>query len=166
GGMIGPMVVIGATAGGALGIVGDALVPATGAAPAFYAMLGVAAMMGASLHAPLAALTAILELTANPNTLLPGMAAVIGAFLMSRVVFRQEPLFVSILQARGIEFRFDPVALALERTGVAAAMSRDFAVIDAQAPATDAARALAGRQGMVVITSGEAIVAVRDGERF
>ena len=38
-------------------------------------MLGVVAMMGASLHAPLAALTAILELTGNPNTLLPGMAA-------------------------------------------------------------------------------------------
>ncbi len=166
GGMIGPMVVIGATAGGALGIVGDALVPATGAAPAFYAMLGVAAMMAASLHAPLAALTAILELTANPNTLLPGMAAVIGAFLMSRVVFRQEPLFVSILQARGIEFRFDPVALALERTGVAAVMSRDFVVIDAQAPAAEVARDLADRDVVVLLVSGDDVVAVRDGERF
>jgi CBS domain-containing protein len=166
GGMIGPMVVIGATAGGALGIVGDALVPATGAAPAFYAMLGVAAMMGASLHAPLAALTAILELTANPNTLLPGMAAVIGAFLMSRVVVRQEPLFVSILQARGIEFRFDPVALALERTGVAAVMSRDFVVIDAQSPAADAARASTDPDAAAVLVRGDEIVAVREGERF
>jgi len=166
GGMIGPMVVIGATAGGALGIVGDALVPATGAAPAFYAMLGVAAMMGASLHAPLAALTAILELTANPNTLLPGMAAVIGAFLMSRVVFRQEPLFVSILQARGIEFRFDPVALALERTGVAAAMSRDFVVVDVKAGAPAAARELAGRKAAAVLADGDEIVGLRDGERF
>ncbi len=166
GGMIGPMVVIGATAGGALGIVGDALVPATGAAPAFYAMLGVAAMMGASLHAPLAALTAILELTANPNTLLPGMAAVIGAFLMSRVVFRQEPLFVSILQARGIEFRFDPVALALERTGVAAAMSRDFVVVDVKAGAPAAARELAGRKAAAVLVDGDEIVGLRDGERF
>lgn len=163
GGMIGPMVVIGATAGGALGIVGHALVPASSAEPAFYATLGVVAMMGASLHAPLAALTAILELTGNPNTLLPGMAAVIGAFLMCRVVFRQEPLFVSMLHARGVEFRLDPVGLALARTGVAAVMSRDVVVVDEQASAADVGSRLAGRSSAIAIARGDEIVALREG---
>lgn len=130
GGLIGPMVVMGATAGGALGIVGDWLMPGSGASPAFYATLGVVAMMGASLHAPLAALMAILELTANPHTLLPGMAAVIPALLVARSVFAQEAIFVAILRGRGLDFRFDPVALSLERTGVSAAMNRRFAQAD------------------------------------
>lgn len=76
GGLIGPMVVMGATAGGALGIVGHSLAPGLGASPVLYAMFGIAAMMGASLQAPLAALMAILELTGRADVLLPGMAAV------------------------------------------------------------------------------------------
>ena len=130
GGLIGPLLVIGAGAGGALGIIGHALVPGSSAAPAFYATLGAVAMMGAALHAPLAALTAVLELTGNPNIILPGMAAVITAFLVSRAFFGQKPLFVAILHARGIDYRVDAVALELERTGVAAVMSPDPAVID------------------------------------
>ncbi|MGE0311981.1 MAG: chloride channel protein [Lautropia sp.] len=131
GGLIGPMVVIGAAAGGALGIVGQALVPDASAPPAFYATLGVVAMMGACLQAPLAALMAILELTGNPNTILPGMAAVMTAFLVSRVALRQKPIFITMLAARGIEYRVDPVALALDRTGVRAVMSQRYAVVDA-----------------------------------
>jgi H+/Cl- antiporter ClcA len=158
GGMIGPMVVIGATAGGALGVVGHALMPASSAAPAFYAMLGVAAMMAASLQAPLAGLMAILELTGNPNTLLPGMVAVITAFLMSRVVFRQEPLFVSLLHLRGVDHRIRPVLQALERTGVAAVMSRRYVVVDGGA--LDLPRLLAGSPEWVVVADGRDIGAV------
>ncbi len=160
GGMIGPMVVIGATVGGALGIVGDALMPGSGAAPAFYAMLGVAAMMAASLQAPLAGLMAMLELTGNPNAILPGMAAVITAFLMSRVVFRQEPLFVSLLHLRGIDHRIDPVLQSLERTGVAAVMSRRYAIVEGNADVRDARRLLAGSPDWVLMADGGSIRAV------
>ena len=176
GGMIGPMVVIGACAGGALGVVGQALVPGASAAPAFYAMLGAVAMMGACLQAPLAALMTILELTGNPNMILPGMAAVISAFLIARVVFRQEPLFVSILHARGIDYRVDPVALALERTGVAAVMSRHFVVLDAgaqsapiapgapdergQTTARSLAQLLENAPDWVIVTAGREIRAI------
>ncbi|MFT3801635.1 MAG: chloride channel protein [Burkholderiaceae bacterium] len=160
GGMIGPMVVIGATVGGALGIVGHALIPGSSAAPAFYAVLGVAAMMAASLQAPLAGLTAMLELTGNPNTILPGMTAVITAFLMSRVVFRQEPLFVSILHLRGIDHRIDPVLQPLERTGVAAVMSRRYVVVEAKGEAPDWQRVLAGQAEWVIVVDGREIRAV------
>lgn len=106
GGMIGPMLVIGACAGGALGQVGTLIVPGLSAPHAFYATLGAVAMMGACLQAPLAALTAILELTGNPNIILPGMAAVMVAFLVVRVGCRQLPLFIAILEERGISVRF------------------------------------------------------------
>ncbi|RPH67464.1 MAG: chloride channel protein [Burkholderiales bacterium] len=143
GGLIGPMVVMGAAAGGAMGFVGDWLFPGADTSAGFYAMLGVAAMMGASLQAPLAALMAILELTANANILLPGMAAVIPALLTARAVFGQDPMFVAILRGRGIDYRFDPVAALLERTGVAAAMSGRFTVVDLAADPQQLATALA-----------------------
>jgi CIC family chloride channel protein len=117
-------------------------------------------MMGASLQAPLAALMAILELTANPNTMLPGMVAVITAFLVARVVFRQDPMFVSILRSRGMDFRFDPVAQALERTGVGAVMSRRYAVVERNADAAALDRALVGRPDWLVVVDGDAVVGV------
>jgi CIC family chloride channel protein len=160
GGLIGPMMVMGATAGSAIGIIGHAIMPDASASPAFYASLGMVAMMGASLQAPLAALMAILELTANPNTLLPGMVAVITAFLVARVVFRQDPMFVAILRSRGMDFRFDPIAQALERTGVGAVMSRRYAVIERGADAATLARALVGRPDWLVVVEGAAVVGV------
>jgi len=158
GGLIGPMIVMGATAGGALGVVGHAIVPDASASAAFYAALGMVAMMGASLQAPLAALMAILELTANPNTMLPGMVAVITAFLVARVVFRQDPMFVSILRSRGMDFRFDPVAQALERTGVGAVMSRRFVAVEQGADEAALQRALSGRPDWLLVVKGDEVV--------
>ncbi len=152
GGLIGPMVVMGATAGGALGLVGEWLMPQGGASAAFYATLGVVAMMGASLHAPLAALMAILELTANPHTLLPGMAAVIPALLVARSVFGQEAIFVALLRGRGLDYRFDPVALSLERTGVSAVMNRRYARAALEADAAVLEQVLATAPDWLLVT--------------
>mgnify|MGYP005861904023 CR=1 FL=1 len=66
GGLIGPTLVVGAAAGGAVGYLGGLVNPDAIATPALYALLGMGAMMGATLRAPLAALTAMLELTGNP----------------------------------------------------------------------------------------------------
>ena len=100
GGIIGPMLVIGATAGGALGIAGASLFPQYASSSGFYALIGMGAMMAGTLHAPLAALTAMLELTGNPGILWPGMLAAITAFATSRLVFRRQPVFEALLSAR------------------------------------------------------------------
>jgi hypothetical protein len=88
------------------------------------------------------------------------MVAVITAFLVSRVVFRQGPLFVSLLRLRGVDFRSDPVALALERTGVAAVMSRRFVVLDIGRSAQDLGQLLEDRPEWVVLADGRDIRAV------
>lgn len=100
GGLIGPMLVTGSVVGGALGIVGASILPQYASSPGFYALIGMGAMMAGTLHAPLAALTAMLELTGNPNIIWPGMLAVIAAFGTSREIFRQEPVFMTLLAAR------------------------------------------------------------------
>src|SRR5690606_4259889 len=72
----------------------------------------------------------------------------------------QDPMFVSILRSRGMDFRFDPVAQALERTGVGAVMSRRYAVVECNADAAALDRALVGRPDWLVVVDGAAVVGV------
>lgn len=126
GGLIGPTLVIGAAAGGLLGVTADALFTGEVASPGFYAMIGMGAMMGATLQAPLAALMAMLELTVNTNIILPGMFVVIVAGITSSHLFKQQGIFMTLLKARGLDFRHDPVAQSLRRIGVSSVMGKSF----------------------------------------
>lgn len=126
GGLIGPTLVIGAAAGGVTGILAHSVMPGDVASVGFYAMLGMAAMMGATLQAPLAALMALLELTVNTHVILPGMLVVIVAGLTSSHLFRQQSVFLMLLKERGLDFRNNPIAQSLRRVGVASVMSRSF----------------------------------------
>lgn len=98
GGLIGPTLFIGGAAGSALGILFAILEPIDAATPAFYATVGMVAMMGATLRAPLAALTALLELTANPNIILPGMLAVASAELTNRLALGKDSVFDALIK--------------------------------------------------------------------
>ncbi len=137
GGLIGPTLVIGATAGGAFGILAEQFLPGEVASPGLYALIGMGAMMGATLQAPLAALTAMLELTGNPNIIMPGMLALIGAGLISSEVFNKRCVFVELMRIRGLDYRNDPILQARRRIGVASAMDRSFAELPAEATVED-----------------------------
>lgn len=125
-GLIGPTLVIGACAGAACGLLAALLTPEIVSNPALYAMIGMGAMMGATLQAPLAALIALLELTANPNIILPGMLAIVAASLISSQLFGKESVFISLMRARGLIYQDDPVAQSLRRVSIANAMKRDI----------------------------------------
>lgn len=129
GGLIGPTLVIGAAGGGALGIIGAAITPAPIAGPAFYALLGMGAMMSASLRAPLAALTAMLELTANPNVILPGMLAIVAATVTTSELFRTDSIFLAWLRERGLDPRRNPLLQAFSRLGIVRLMDRRLSVL-------------------------------------
>lgn len=129
GGLIGPTLVIGAAAGGALGIVAAALTPAPIAGPAFYALIGMGAMMSASLRAPLAALTAMLELTANPNVILPGMLAIVAATVTTSELFRTDSIFLAWLREKGLDPRRNPLLQAFSRLGIVRLMDRRLTVL-------------------------------------
>ncbi len=115
-GLIGPTLYIGAAAGGALGMLGALLAGETVSNPGFYAMLGMGAMMGAVLQAPLAALMALLEMTLNPNILFPGMVVIVTSTLVNRYFCRDGSIFHTLLLERGLDWRRTPLELDLERT--------------------------------------------------
>ncbi|QTF92787.1 chloride channel protein [Halomonas sp. BM-2019] len=124
-GIIGPVLVVGAAAGALMGLFGAWIWPERGAEPGLYAMLGMAAMMGAVLQAPLAALMALLELTHNPNILLPGMLAVVVSGLTSRQLCRCDGFFISATR-HGLHPLQQPLMQALSRVSVPAVMERSL----------------------------------------
>lgn len=126
-GLIGPSMVLGAVAAGVLTAVLAALQPVSAASQALYGMLGAGAMMSAVLHAPFAALTALLELTADPGLILPGMLVIVVAHLITDLPpLRAGPVFLTLLRARGLDYRQDLIRETLRREGVARLMHHDF----------------------------------------
>ncbi|AZV32838.1 chloride channel protein [Cobetia marina] len=123
-GIIGPVVVAGAAAGALMGMLGGWILPDQASDIALYALLGMAAMMGAVLQAPLAALMALLELTHSPNIILPGMLAVVVAGLTCRQLCHCQGFFISTLTAQGLHPLQQPLMQALSRVAVPAVMER------------------------------------------
>lgn len=126
GGTIGPALFMGAVIGNLTGVAA-ALAGVDPAQAGFYALLGMGAMMGASLQAPLAGLTAIVELTHSPGVVMPGMLTIILAGLTSKELFGKDSIFLTTLRANGLDYRSNPVVQLLRRSGVAGAMNTSFA---------------------------------------
>lgn len=126
GGVIGPTLFLGACIGAALGICGQAIFPESSSSPAFYALLGMAAMMAAVINAPLAALVAVLELTGNPSILFPSMLMIVVACLCTRQVFGCDSIFQSLLRAQGKPIETGADQQLLSRAGVTSIMSTQF----------------------------------------
>jgi len=128
GGAIGPSMFIGAMAGGIIGSIGALILPSYASEYAFYSMIGMASMMSAILQAPLTALMTLLELTNNPNVLLPGMITVVVSNLVVSQVFKQSSIFHSQLRSKGLEMRVNPLSQFLRSIGVAGLMERKLIV--------------------------------------
>jgi hypothetical protein len=130
----------------------DTWLPGEIASPAFYALIGMCTMMGATLQAPLAALIAMLELTANPHIILPGMLALIAGVLVSREVFGKESVYVVLMKARGLDYRDTPLTRALRRIGVASVMERRFESLPEVVDRERVKEALASEPRWILIT--------------
>lgn len=130
GGLIGPSLFVGAALGGILGQLSAWWLPEYPVSVGFYAMLGMCAMMGATLRAPLAALVAMLELTANPNIIMPGMLAIVVASLVVSEIFQLPSVFQVLMGGNPLAQTPSPVQQMLRNTWVAQAMSRDITCVD------------------------------------
>ena len=104
GGLIGPTLVMGGAVGTLVGLAAGAVSPEPTGGAGLYAMVGMVATMGAALRAPLSALLALLELTGNPNVLLPGLLAVAAAELAVVPMVGQASVFERLLsvQRKGV----------------------------------------------------------------
>lgn len=100
GGLIGPSLILGGAVGGLAEILAHDWYPFFKGSIGIYAMIGMVAMMGAILRAPLAALIALIELTGNLNIILPGMMAVVTAEITVRSLVADQSAFTTLLKVK------------------------------------------------------------------
>lgn len=159
-GVIGPTLVMGAAVGGIFGLLAPEFYGDRSSEAGYYALLGMGAMMGAVLQAPLAALVAVLELTLNPNAILPAMLMIVVANLTASEAFGKRSVFVAQLRALGLTEGQDPVRQALRRLGVAHHMERRFVRLPRHTDSGAAREALARNPLWIVVDEGERVRAV------
>lgn len=128
-GLIGPALFIGALAGGFIGKLVE-MYDSSFSDAGLYAMLGMGAMMSATLQAPLAALIALLELTGNQNIIFPGMLAIVSANLTTRELFKCDSIFMSQFRGIGLDYRNDPIAQSLRRIGVESVVNKAYVITE------------------------------------
>ncbi|MEX2525379.1 MAG: chloride channel protein [Gammaproteobacteria bacterium] len=128
GGLIGPTLFMGALLGCATGLLAGYF-PIPQSEAGLYAILGMGAMMGAVLQAPLAALLAIVELTGNINIIFPGMLAIISATLACKEWFGQTSVYLSQIEGIGLIYRNDPMSQSLRRLALRSVLNPSFAMV-------------------------------------
>lgn len=132
-GLIGPTMVLGACLGGVFAALLNTFQDA-GVSVAFYVILGMGAMMAAVLQAPLAALMAVMEMTANTSIILPAMVIIIVATLITSELFKQKSVFITTLNTLGLQYPPNPISLHLQRVGAIAIMDRSFRRLPTRIP--------------------------------
>ncbi len=161
GGLIGPQLLIGACLGGIIGIIGNTLFPESITNGGIYVLLGMAAMMGAVLNAPLAALMAVLELTYNPSIIFPSMLIIVIACVVTRQLYDCEGIFVEMLNLSGTKLDVGPVKQVLGNIGVRSAMKTAFVVSPTQITQTQAGNFLSKNPLWVVINTDDEKILLR-----
>jgi CIC family chloride channel protein len=96
GGLFAPSLLIGASVGGSFGLLVNSLGWFPAASPGHYALVGMAAMVAATTHAPLTAILMVYEITRSYELILPLMLAAVISTIIARLVFRDSIYTVNL----------------------------------------------------------------------
>lgn len=102
GGIFAPSLFLGAMVGGVVGHAANFAFPGFTASSGAYALVGMAAMVGATTHAPITAIVIIFELTNDYKIILPLMITTIIAVLTSSTLYR-DSIYTHKLRRKGID---------------------------------------------------------------
>jgi CIC family chloride channel protein len=103
GGVIAPSLFMGATTGGFVGTLLQYTGWFPGLHPEAYALVGMGAVLAAVVHAPLASILILLELTQDYRLTLPAMLTTVVATGVARLIF-PDSIYTHSLRMRGIKW--------------------------------------------------------------
>jgi CIC family chloride channel protein len=129
GGIIGPVLGLGVLLGTLFGLLSGYL-GIDGNHIALFAVLSMAGLMAATLHSPLAALVALLELTSNPELIAPAMLVIAVSYTFSVQLFGNKSIFIQQLEYQKLPYQPSEATLALQKTGVLADIDTNYTMID------------------------------------
>ena len=101
GGVFAPALFIGATLGGAFGLLTASLFPGLGINPAAFALVGMAAVLAGTVHAPLTSVILLFEMTNDYRIILPLMFAVAVSLMISQRI-QKDSVYAMGLARHGI----------------------------------------------------------------
>jgi CIC family chloride channel protein len=105
GGVFAPSLFVGAVLGGAVGVIVNRVFPGITAPSGAYALVGMAAVLAGSAHAPITAIVLVFELTGDYRLILPLMISVVVATLMARSMLDGESIYTLKLTRKGIRLQ-------------------------------------------------------------
>lgn len=149
GGVIGPVFGIGVLIGTILSTL-PAWLLGTPELAGTYGALGMAGFMAATLHAPLAALVAVMELSYNPDIILPAMLVISCAYVTTVQLFKNKSLFVLQLEYQHLPYKLSPADDLLQKVGVLALLDKEYLLLK-NATDDDAMAALDQKQPQQVV---------------
>jgi CIC family chloride channel protein len=91
-----------------------------------YALLGLAGFLAAVLHAPLAALSAVMELSSAQQIILPALITIVSAYVTSKQLCNNRSIFIQQLEYQDLPYTTTAIRDELQDTGVMALMASDF----------------------------------------
>jgi len=127
GGIVGPIVSIGAIAGIFGAVIIGFFFPINQLNNDF-ALMGMAGFMAATLNAPLAALLTVVELSNQLEIMLPAMIVITTSCLISGQLFKNRSVFTMQLDIQSLVYRKPPIETALQKVGVLAKMNTNINV--------------------------------------
>jgi len=133
GGIFAPSLFIGAVAGGTFGYVVHLLFPGITATEGAYALVGMAALVAGTTHAPITAILIIFEMTSDYRIILPLMVAVVFSTLVARRIFDPSIYTIKLIK-RGIFLKGGKDSAVMQASRVEEIMDRSFETIPAALP--------------------------------
>jgi chloride channel protein, CIC family len=155
GGTLAPLLLIGGAFGSLVGTLAATLSPGLGLSPGAFAVVGMAALFGASTRATFTSIVFLFELTRDYQVILPLMLAAVVADVIAGALMR-ETLMTEKLARRGLRVQTEYEVDVLRTTLVREVMTREVDTLSA-ACTVGAARdkLLAGRHSAYPLVDGE-----------
>lgn len=129
GGIIGPIVGIGAIAGALSAALVMQIYPSDHIGSDFI-LMGMAGFMAASLNAPLAALLAVVELSGQLEIIVPAMIVITISSVTSGQLFKNRSVFTMQLDVQNLIYNKPPVEKTLQKIGVLGLMIEKFELVE------------------------------------
>ena len=97
-----------------------------------YALLGLAGFLGSVLFAPMAALSAAMELAADSRIVLPAIIVIVSACVTSKQFFNNKSIFIQQLDFQGLAYTISAIRDWLQHIGVLALVDKNIAILENQ----------------------------------
>ncbi|MEX6506568.1 chloride channel protein [Jiella sp. M17.18] len=156
GGIFSPSLFMGATLGGAIGVIGHTLLPGEHLTVETFAIIGMGAMVGGSTSAAMTAIVMIFEMTRDYQIILPLVLSVAIAIGVRRALVASD-IYTIKLRDRGRPIPTDRTTNMYLVQSAAETMVKNFTVLPESMTVTDALKRIDIDTSRVIITDGNRI---------